>query len=255
MSDLKMIEKKKLERALRMGEGYVLDFSNRTFEEFFLESVGIEIYDEKYDFTSGSKANRMRAFWKNEPNDLVGKLLGEIFENWNELHQDYEKTPIPEECIKIVRRLKTSAPVADISAVEPNTDDKDFETLAKSVREAINRNEPEAGLDRLHTYVTKYFRALCEKHGITTEWEKPLHSLVGEYVKHLKKEGLIESDMTERIIKSSISIMEEFNKVRNQQSFAHDNKILNYNESLLIFSHVTSFIRFIKAVEDGAVEK
>lgn len=255
MSDLTMMEKRKLERAFGMGSGYVLDFSNRTFEEFILESVGIEIYDEKYDYASGSKANRMRAFWEKESNYFVGKLLGDIFDNWGELNHGYEKKPIPEECIKIVQRLKTSAPVPDISAVEPNTDDKDFETLAKSVREAIDRNEPETGLDRLHTFVTKYFRVVCEKHGITTEWEKPLHSLVGEYVKHLKREGLIESEMTERILKSSISVMEAFNKVRNQQSYAHDNEVLNYNESLLIFGHVTSSIRFIKAIQDARRRK
>lgn len=249
MSDLTMMEKRKLERALGMGSGYVLDFSNRTFEEFILESVGIEIYDEKYDYASGSKANRMRAFWEKESNYLVGKLLGDIFENWDELNHGYEIKPVPEDCLKIVQRLKASAPVPDISAVEAIKEDKDFETLAKSVREAIDRNEPETGLDRLHTFVTKYFRVLCEKHGITTEREKPLHSLVGEYIKHLKKEGLIESEMTERILKSSISVMEAFNKVRNQQSYAHDNEVLNYNESLLIFGHVTSSIRFIEAIE------
>lgn len=252
MSDLKMMEKRKLERALGMEGGYVLDFTNRTFEEFIQESVGIEIYDERYScFSSGSKANRMRAFWDKESNYLVGKLLGDILDNWDDLPHGYEKKPFPEDCVKIVQRLKTSAPVPDISAVEPNNAEKDFETLAKSVREAIDRNEPETGLDRLHTFVTKYFRVLCEKNGITTEWEKPLHSLVGEYVKYLKSEGLIESEMTERILKSSISVMEAFNKVRNQQSYAHDNEVLNYNESLLIFGHVTSSIRFIKAIEDA----
>lgn len=43
--------------------------------------------------------------------------------------------------------------------------------------------------------------------------------------------------------------MEAFNHVRNDQSFAHDNKILNYGESLLIFGHVTSSIRFIESIE------
>lgn len=243
------MEKRKLERALGMASGYVLDFSNRTFEEFILDCTGIEIYDSKYDYGSGSKANRLRAFWEIESNYMVGKLLGAIFDNWDELNHGLDKTPVPEECLKIVQRLKTSAPVPDIGAVEANTDDRDFETLAKSVRESIDRNEPEIGLDRLHTFVTKYFRVLCERHGITTEWEKPLHSLVGEYVKYLKKERLIDSEMTERILKSSISVMEAFNKVRNQQSFAHDNAVLNYNESLLIFGHVTSSIRFIEAIE------
>ena len=42
--------------------------------------------------------------------------------------------------------------------------------------------------------------------------------------------------------------------VRNDQSFAHDNKVLNYNESLLIFGHVTSSIRFIEAIERGGTD-
>jgi len=37
MSDLTSIERRKLERLLCMGGGYVLNFSDRTFREFFEE--------------------------------------------------------------------------------------------------------------------------------------------------------------------------------------------------------------------------
>jgi hypothetical protein len=83
---------------------------------------------------------------------------------------------------------------------------------------------------------------------------KPLHSLVGEYIKAIKKEGLIESEMTERILKSSISVMEAFCDVRNNQSYAHDNQVLNYNESILIFGHVTNAVRFIENLEASKVK-
>jgi hypothetical protein len=43
MSDLTSIEKAKLEKLLEMESGYVLDFSNRTFQEFILESVKLDI--------------------------------------------------------------------------------------------------------------------------------------------------------------------------------------------------------------------
>jgi hypothetical protein len=56
MSSLTHIEKQKLERELGMESGYVLGFSNRTFEEFFREAVGVEIYDPKFAAGSGSKA-------------------------------------------------------------------------------------------------------------------------------------------------------------------------------------------------------
>ncbi len=39
MSDLSSIEKRKLERLLGMGSGYVLNFSDRTFSEFFRRST------------------------------------------------------------------------------------------------------------------------------------------------------------------------------------------------------------------------
>ena len=72
---------------------------------------------------------------------------------------------------------------------------------------------------------------------------------MGEYIKAIKAKELIESEITERILKSTISVMEAFNKIRNDHSFAHDNEVLNYNESLLIFGHVTSSVRFIEAIE------
>ena len=121
--------------------------------------------------------------------------------------------------------------------------------MAKAIRHAIDRNEPEAGLDRLHTFVIKYVRTLCTKRGVTVTREKPLHSLFGEYVKRLRDGGLIESEMTMRILKSSISVLEAFNDVRNNQSLAHDNAILNYHEALLIFNHVANSIRFLGSLE------
>lgn len=249
MLDLTAIEKRKLERCLGMGGGYVLGFSNRTFAEFFLDCVGIDIYEEKYDYHSGSKANRMRAFWDQESNFVVSKVLAHLFEGWEEFRAYGSPEEPPEECRRIVARIQQSAPVPDIDAVSPNIKDHNFDALARSVRDSISRNEPEAGLDRLHTFLVKYFRVLCSRRGIATDRDKPLHSLVGEYVKALKREGLIESEITERILKSTISVMEAFNRVRNEQSYAHDNEVLNYEESLLIFGHVTSSIKFIEALE------
>jgi len=66
MSDLTGPEKTGFERMLGMGSGYVLDFSNRTFSEFILDITGRGIYDARYDYESGSKANRLRGFWKEE---------------------------------------------------------------------------------------------------------------------------------------------------------------------------------------------
>jgi hypothetical protein len=246
ISDLSAIERVRLEQALRMKDGYVLNFTNRSFADFVLFSTGLDINDPKYRGAGDSKANRLRSFWRQENNYTVGKLLGDFFEAWETLGGDGRP---PEDCLRIVSRLKADSPVPDVEYLGPISEEKTLDTLANAVREALKRNEPEMGLDRLHTYAVKYLRMVCEKHGISTERGKPLHSLIGEYVKVLRQKGKIESVMTERILKSSISIIEAFGEIRNEQSFAHDNPILNYDESILVLSHVTSLIRFIQAIE------
>ena len=254
MSDLTFIERARLEKVLQMGGGYVLDFSNRTLAEFVVESTGRDIYDARYDYASGSKANRLRAFWAKEPNHLVGKLVKDLLDCCRPAAGDPDRDRLFGECERVASRLLQSAPVDALEAITPEGTERGFEVLARAVRDSIEKNEPEAGLDRLHTFLTKLIRTLSERRGVTIDRGKPLHSIFGEYVKALRRAGLIESEMTERILKSSISTMEAFNRVRNDMSLAHDNPTLSYDESLLIFNHVCSAIRFIRALESRAEE-
>jgi hypothetical protein len=248
MSTLTTLEKRVLEQVLGMGGGYVLHFSDRTFRDFFLDVVGLDVYDKKYALSSGSKANRMRAFWNLESDHRVATVLETLLkyaevEGWelpaSEKHSEYRR---------IVERLKSAAPVPDLEALAPNTAEREFEVLARSVKSSIEANEPEAGLDRLHTFVVRYIRVLAEREGVEVSQGKPLHSVFGELIKALKQRNAIESQMGERILKSTISTLEAFNDVRNNRSFAHDNELLSYNEALLIFRHVTTSIHFLGAL-------
>lgn len=107
MSSLKMVERACLEDLFDMSGGYVIDFSNRTFGEFFRESLNINIYSEKYTLSGESKARRLRAFWETEPDALVGKVIAELIEYWryfkqnpNTQHIEFSKT-----AEKIIERL------------------------------------------------------------------------------------------------------------------------------------------------------
>ena len=62
----------------------MLDFTNRSFAEFVRVSTGRDIYDSRYDYQSGSKANQLRAFWQKEENAVVGKLMGDILDYCDE---------------------------------------------------------------------------------------------------------------------------------------------------------------------------
>lgn len=109
MSNLTNVEKRKLEQFLGMGSGYVLDFSNRTFAEFVRDSTARDIYDSSYDYASGSKANRLRAFWQKEANPLVGKLMSDMLDYADGTGE------LKELCRLIVVRLLQDGPVRHAS--------------------------------------------------------------------------------------------------------------------------------------------
>ncbi|MFY7937609.1 MAG: abortive infection family protein [Flavobacterium sp.] len=256
MADLSYIERANIERFLGMKSGYVMDFSDRTFQDFFGEVVGLDINDKKYQYSSNSKANRLRQFIKIESNYTIGKLLSAFCDYWlSKVHtgeidpRDDEKLYI--ECVKISERLKQESIVEHIDAIQPNVDDRDFKLLAKSIRESIEKNEPEAALDRLHTFTFRYLRELCDKYKITYEKSDSLNSVFGKYIKCLVDNKHIESIMAEKILRYSINVIEAFNDIRNNKSFAHDNPVLNYHESVLIFNNVSNTIKFIETIENS----
>lgn len=260
MSNLSGIERKKMEAIFAMKDGYVLNFTNSTFEDFVFDSINLVVNDGKYDKYGNSKAKRLRAIWDIESNHSVGILLNDLLE--------YRRSEVLigsrgilevsegllQEGLKIVERLKNDSPVENLEALSPNNADQDFALLSRQIKESIEKHEPETALDRLHTFCIKFFREMNERYKLTYTKETPLHNLVGAYIKRLKEAGWIESQMTERILKSSISVFDSFNQVRNNQSLAHDNQILNFHESILIFNNVANTIKFIKSIEDSISE-
>ncbi len=258
MAEITFIEKVSIENLLGMASGYVLDFSDRTFRDFVGEFTGLDIDNEKYHYASNSKANRLRQFFKVETNDNAGKLLKGLCDYWlskaqngNFDYRNEERHYL--ECLKISERLKGTI-VENIDAIKANWEDNDFKTLAKEIRGSIEKNQPEVALDRLHTFVMKYTRQLCDKHNINYSKDEALHSIFGKYLKFVISTGKLESEMSQRILKTSISNLDSFNDIRNNKSFAHDNSILNYEESVLIFNNISNMIKFLESFE-GKITK
>ena len=84
MSTLKTIDRQPFEDLLDMAGGYVLHphLTNATFQSFFAESVGKDIYSDRYAKYGDSKAKRLRAFWDVEPNQTVARVLSELVDLW-----------------------------------------------------------------------------------------------------------------------------------------------------------------------------
>src|SRR5215217_3246344 len=80
MPKLKRSEMRFIDQVFEMRSGYVFDFSNRTFTEFFEDEFAIEIYQDRYAGWGSSKANHLRAFIEAEDGHKGGKVLRRLWQ-------------------------------------------------------------------------------------------------------------------------------------------------------------------------------
>jgi len=116
MSQLKAHEKVIIERLFDRS-GYVLNFSDRTFAEFFREHK-INIDADKYRFNGNSKMKRLRAFWEIESDPLVGRVLESLLQYACAIEQVDEGDQ--KKALDIVYRLQGKK---STSAQKPNTEE------------------------------------------------------------------------------------------------------------------------------------
>lgn len=253
MPQMKQAEITTLEEALNTGQGagYVLDFSDRTYASFFQEEFGIEIDNDKYSVNGGSKGKRLRTFLSIEDGATAARVLTALWDHRASVlaHQGSEDNPaMTDRYFRIVHRLQGSAETASTDAIERFARDETLDELIAAIQRDISANKPQAALDRLRTYCMKKFGHLIESHGSTFDRAEPLHSRAGRYIKLLEAGGKMQP-ISARIMKSSISIFEEFNTIRNNRSLAHDNELVGLHEARFIFDSISSVLRFARSIE------
>lgn len=255
MPEIKRSDMRIIDETFRMSGGYVLHFdSNKRFAEFFEDEFQIDIEDPKY-YAKGpetSKAWRLRTFITLEDAVVVSYVLRKLWDVRVE-HLATDADTVQEQAVRdkffgLISRLEGENNVSRTDALERFKKDHTLDELVQAIERDIAARKPAAALDRLHTYCMKKVAHLLEVRGETCLKDEPLHSRFGRYVKLLEAERDLR-DMSRLIIKSSISVFEKFNHVRNDRTFAHDNDILDEAEARFIFEGVSAFLRFTKTVD------
>jgi hypothetical protein len=80
MPNIRTIDMLLIDDIFEMGGGFVLNFSDRTFANFFSEELNINIDDPQYSKNGGSKAKRLRYFLQVADNSIVIKTLNALWE-------------------------------------------------------------------------------------------------------------------------------------------------------------------------------
>lgn len=133
MANLKYKTIQSLEELFEMQSGYVLDFSNNSFQRFIKGVINIDIYEDNGYEEYCSKANKLRQIFETESNLKVYKLIDELLNYYEDYklknddltnydkkkieeikieikdlsQKDYEKVVVAEELDNIIQKIST----------------------------------------------------------------------------------------------------------------------------------------------------
>lgn len=253
MSSLTYVEKEKIATFFGFKGGYVFTFIKEGYtktntRDMIYEATGIDIYNDQRFAISQERC--IRKIWDECDDYTVGKLLKIMLDYYLSIMRG-EWNRRDEIVFQELRGVEEKLMTTRISIPEATT--RTLNMIKEDIERNCNNNTPELALDRLHTFSIVFFRSVCESHGISTKAENgresPLQSLVGKLKAWYEETNYFDSEFAVVAIRNTINTFDKFNQVRNNQSTAHPNEVLNKAEATYVVHIVVETLTFIANIE------
>jgi len=209
MSALTIADKHSLEKFLGMKDGYVLNFSDRTFGEFMFEAVNVDIHSESYTSQGTSKARKLRSFWKNESDYQVGKLILALvdYSTAHNLNSTDDAPALVERCRQIAARLLAGAPTLD--SLKVHAKNLDAGHLAAQIRrmEGSVETDPDLAIGTAKELIETVCKTILFERGKPIAGTPDIPTLTKETLKELKliPDGIPDTAKGAEVIKRLLS--------------------------------------------------
>lgn len=163
MNGLRSVDLSLIDEVFRGGErGYVLDFSNRTFADFFARELEVDIDALQYATEGVSKGKRLRCFLGQVDNGTAARTLRVLWEHREALRSPEAPDQMPRaagQIAALVAKLEGNAPPAPINVVPaPLLDSIDFAHLLDRLLAIRDLDPQQRGYD-FERFLTDLFDA------------------------------------------------------------------------------------------------
>lgn len=130
-----------LDYIFEMGGGYVLDFSNQTYSEFFNDELQINIDNERYCDIGTSKAKRLRSFLRQSESSEVLRVLDSLWEyretKRKRAGKEEERPELVSEFSDLLVRLGGKPLATKDKTPQPQHDESIDENIAKELLDSL----------------------------------------------------------------------------------------------------------------------
>lgn len=179
---IRALDMRLLDDLFGISSGYVLDFSNRTFADFFSEELDTNIDEARYQAEGTSKGKRLRFFLKTADQNLRIRALLAL---WEYRESNRRRTGIAEtvpnaeeEFYSLIERLGGTRPPAKRRTQSPAAAPGIERSLSESLKAnllAISKLQP---VERGYAY-ERFLKQLFDAHGLAA---RASFRLVGEQI-------------------------------------------------------------------------
>jgi len=179
---IRAVDMRLLDDLFGMGGGYVLDFSNKTFAEFFSDELRINIDDPRFDAEGTSKGKRLRFFLKTaDPHLRIRTLLAlwEYRETSRRRNGRAESFPnAEEEFYSLIERLGGTRPPTKKRSQSPTQASEIDRSISESLKGKLLTISQLPPVERGYAY-ERFLQELFDAHGLAA---RASFRLVGEQI-------------------------------------------------------------------------
>ena len=195
MVKLKRSQIRAVDEIFDMKSGYVLDFSNRTFAEFFEDEFGIDIDDAGYETNGTSKANRLRTLLAQADLGLVEAVLRKLLDHKQNLSAysnpfvyDDESANAAEKSERdgqrldgLILELQSSSELVATQELQRFAEVINFDTVNRDLARARDaaRTDPEDAITSACSTLESVFRSILVELGEPLPSKKDIQGLYG----------------------------------------------------------------------------
>lgn len=215
--------------SLLIQNGYVLDFSDKTFENFVLESVDEDINNEKYLILGASKGKRLKSFWKNAEKQKIIKLSLDLLDHWDRITQIKEERDIKsyEICKEYFEKLINSNYNLVKTTIESklNNDVLSHKFISEQIEKAnrkIETSDYSGAITNSRTLIEQVLKELCLRFKLEIDNSGDLQKLYKIVANNMNLKITENSpENIKQILSGFINIINGIAPLRNLASDAH----------------------------------
>ncbi|HEU5075511.1 MAG TPA: abortive infection family protein [Polyangiaceae bacterium] len=228
--------------------GYLYGFSYRSHEEFYPRYCNTRLDVAKRRREHGTTRETFLAILRDADPQLQARIIEGAF-----AFLPLEKFPEETRPAKAAAKTSLGNAVARLRGQAVQIDDLSIQSAAvdEAIRDAatlIRDRGNTSGIDRVHTALHGYLKALCRHHGVVVDENADAARLLKalrQSVANLQPSGPRSTDVA-RIHGALATIVDALNPIRNQASLAHPNEsLLPIAEAALVIDAARSVMNYL----------